>query len=91
MAQAGPQWPKTAPRQPQHGPEDEQLQIARCLWGSRAKLPGFNMRPETAQNGSEMTTKGNSTDDEERQRSGLLAPGAEFKLRKRDLYKERIE
>lgn len=38
------------------------------------------------------STKGNSTDDEERQqRSGLLAPGGEFKLQKRDLYKERIE
>jgi hypothetical protein len=36
------------------------------------------------------STKGNSTDDEERQRSGMPA-GGEFRLQKRDLYKERIE
>ena len=35
------------------------------------------------------STKGNTTDDEERQRTG--APGGEFKLEKRDLYKERLE
>ena len=35
------------------------------------------------------STKGNTTDDEERQRSG--AAGGEFKLEKRDLYKERKE
>ena len=33
------------------------------------------------------STKGNSTDDEEKQR----ALGGEFRLQKRDLYKERIE
>lgn len=38
------------------------------------------------------STKGNSTDDEERQRTGIpIAAGGEFKLQKRDLYKERIE
>ena len=35
------------------------------------------------------STKGNTTDDEERQRTG--AAGTEFKLEKRDLYKERKE
>ena len=36
------------------------------------------------------STKGNSTDDEERLRNGMQA-GGEFRLQKRDLYKERIE
>lgn len=36
------------------------------------------------------STKGNTTDDEERQRTGA-AGGTEFKLEKRDLYKERKE